>query len=100
MGLIMSNPQNDGYEDIKIDIDVPVFTSGVVCRLLQIPVWVLKQIDKEGLVSPHREEGATRLYSKRELNKLAHIWRYMNERGVKIKGIRVILEIEERYFLG
>lgn len=83
-------------EEFEIDKDEPVFTSGVVSKLLDIPVWILKQLDKEGIVSPSREEGKFRLYSKRELKKLEHVWYYMHERGVKVKGIKVILEIEEK----
>lgn len=59
-------------EEFGIDKDEPVFTSGVVSKLLKIPVWVLKQLDKEGIVSPPREVGRFRLYSQRELKKLKH----------------------------
>jgi len=84
--------------EFEIDIDEPVFTTGVIQRLLDIPVWVIKQLDKEGIVSPDREiEGCARLYSKRELNKLAHCWEYMSKKGVKVKGLKVILEMEEKY---
>lgn len=86
------------FQEFKIGPDEPLYTSGVVSRLLRIPVWVLKQLDREGIVSPPRKEGHSRLYSKRELKKLEHIWYLMKERNVKIDGIKVILEMEDGKF--
>jgi MerR family transcriptional regulator, heat shock protein HspR len=85
----------------KVDIskDEPVYTSGVVCRLLDIPVWVLKQLDKEKVVRPTRQQGRARLYSHRELDKLQHVWHYMRIRHVNVHGIKVILEMEQKWEL-
>jgi MerR family transcriptional regulator, heat shock protein HspR len=77
--------------------DEPLYTSGVVCRLLEIPVWVLKQLDRESVVSPPRRKGRSRLYSKNELTKLRHVWYYMNINKVNVHGVKVILEMEERH---
>jgi DNA-binding transcriptional MerR regulator len=87
--------QSGNSDDIIIDLDEPVFTTGVVCRLLDMPVWVLKQLDREAIVSPPRKkEGQARLYSKRELKMVKHCWYYINEYGVKVSGLKVILKIE------
>jgi MerR family transcriptional regulator, heat shock protein HspR len=83
-------------EEIEISIDMPIFTTGVVSRILEIPMWMLKQLDEEGIVSPPRDKGKSRLYSKKEMGKLKKVWYYIRERQVKINGIKVILEIEER----
>lgn len=84
------------FEEFYISLDEPVFTTGVVCKLLTIPVWVLKQLDSKGIVSPPRKsEALSRLYSKRELKLLDRIWYLMNVRKVKVDGIQVILEMEE-----
>jgi MerR family transcriptional regulator/heat shock protein HspR len=80
----------------EIEDDEPVFTSGVVSRLLEVPVWVLKQLDREKVVSPPRERGRSRLYSKNELMRVHHAWYYMRERHVNVGGVKVILEMEER----
>jgi len=87
--------KNDTFEEMQIDPDVPLYTSSVVCRLLDIPIWVLKQLDKEGVVSPPRKkEGNARLYSKRELKSLKHAWFYMKEHHVNVDGLKVILKME------
>jgi MerR family transcriptional regulator/heat shock protein HspR len=82
---------------IEVAEDDPVFTSGVVCRLLGIPVWVLKQLDREKVVSPPRAKGRSRLYSKKELKQIGHVWYYMSERRVNVDGVKVILEMEAKF---
>lgn len=87
--------QGGMFEEVEIDPDMPVFTTGVVCSLLDIPVWVLKQLDTEGVVSPPRETpNASRLYSKRELHKVKICWFYMSEHKVKVHGLKVILKMQ------
>ena len=87
--------RDEDIDEIFIDLDEPLFTTSVVCRLLDIPIWVLKQLDREEIVSPPRKkEGQARLYSKRELKMVKHCWYYMNEHGVKINGLKIILKME------
>ena len=84
-------------EEVYIDPEQPVYTTGVICRLLNIPVWTLRKLDVEGIVSPHRKsEKQSRLYSHNQLKKLQKCWYFMHKHNVKIPGLRVILEIEER----
>ncbi len=80
--------------EVKVSVNEPVFTTTVVCRLLEIPRWVLRELDKEKIISPPREKGQARLYSKRQLRKLMYVWHLMSECGVNINGIKVILERE------
>lgn len=88
--------KDDEFVEVKIDNDEPIYTTGVVCKLLNIPIWVLRQLDQAGIVSPPREKRKGRLYSKRELKKIQRCWYYMKERGVKINGLKVILEMEDK----
>lgn len=81
---------------IAIPDDEPVYTSGVVTRLLGIPVWVLKQLDRESVVKPPRRKGRYRFYSQNELKTLEHVWYYMNKQRVNVHGVKVILEMEAR----
>jgi MerR family transcriptional regulator, heat shock protein HspR len=88
--------KNQGRRDIEVAEDEPVFTSGVVSRLLEIPIWILKQLDREKVVSPPRGKGKSRLYSKKELERINHVWYYMRERHVNVGGVKVILEMEAK----
>ena len=88
--------KNQGSRSIEVAEDEPVFTSGVVSRLLEIPIWILKQLDREKVVSPPRGKGKSRLYSKKELDRINHVWYYMKEKGVNVGGVKVILEMEAK----
>lgn len=88
--------RSDKEEGFELDQNDPVFTSGVVCDLLDIPLWVLKQLDREEIVIPKRRKGRGRLYSQREVGRLKHIWHLMSVRRVKVDGVKVILEMEEK----
>lgn len=84
--------ESGGFE---VDPDYPAFTTGVVCKMFDMPVWVLKKLDTEGIVSPPRKDSSkARLYSKNELSVIRHCWYYMSEHGVKINGLKVILKLE------
>lgn len=84
-------------KDIEIDPDYPVFTSGIVCDLINVNPWFLKQLDDEGLVSPQREnENSTRCYSKNELNKVAYISNLMNEKNLNIEGVKLVLQLQNQ----
>ncbi len=89
----------EDFQEVPIGPDVPIYTTGVVCALLDIPIWVLKQLDKEGIVSPPRKTSAlSRLYSKRELKKVQNCWFFMNTHKVKVPGLKVILKMQDGTF--
>ena len=84
------------FDEVKIDPNQPIYTTQVICKLLEIPVWTLRKLDKEGLVNPFREsDNKARLYSHNELKKIKHCWLYMKEHHVRIPALKMILELEK-----
>ncbi len=83
------------YKDFEIDTDEPVYTTGIVSRLLKIPVWTLKKFDREKIVTPKRREGNDRLYSKRDLSLLYYYWGLMKKKKVRFAGLKVIKQMKE-----
>ncbi|HPB67601.1 MAG TPA: MerR family transcriptional regulator [Candidatus Omnitrophota bacterium] len=83
------------FIEVPIDNDEPIFTTGVICKLLSVPHHVLKQLDAEGIVTPPRKKGRIRLYSKRELKKIQICWCYMSEKRVNLPALKIILEMEK-----
>lgn len=80
--------------DIQISADEPVYVISVVSKLLDLPVWTLRQIDKAGIVCPQRIGKKSRLYSLKDMRRLEYIHYLMEEKHVNLHGIKVILEIE------
>jgi len=96
--MVRKKKDKAGFIPVEIDFDEPVYTTGVVCSLLDIPVWILKELDKENIVRPPRKKGRARLYSNRELKKIQHCWFYMKKHHVNIGGLKVILQMEQGTF--
>ncbi|MCM8781340.1 MAG: MerR family transcriptional regulator [Candidatus Omnitrophica bacterium] len=82
--------------DIQISQDEPVYVISVVSKLVGLPVWTLRQLDKAGIVCPKRIGKKSRLYSLRDIRKLEYVHYLMEEKGVNIKGVKMILEIETK----
>jgi MerR family transcriptional regulator/heat shock protein HspR len=76
---------------IKISPEEPVYVISVVCKLVNIPIWTLRQLDKAGVVRPKRLGKKNRLYSLKDLKRLEHVHYLMEEKHVNIHGIKIIL---------
>ena len=79
---------------LKISPEEPVYVIGVVCRLVDIPIWTLRQLDKAGVVRPKRIGKKNRLYSLRDLKRLEYVHYLMEKKRVNIHGVKIILEKE------
>ena len=82
--------------DIHISPDEPVYVISVVSKLVDLPVWTLRQLDKGGVVCPKRIGKKSRLYSLKDVKRLEYIHYLMEEKRVNIGGIRIILEMESK----
>ncbi|MBI4972920.1 MAG: MerR family transcriptional regulator [Candidatus Omnitrophica bacterium] len=81
--------------DIQISPDEPVYVISVASRLVDLPVWTLRQLDKVGVVRPKRIGKKSRLYSLKDIKRLEYIHYLMEDKHVNIHGIKIILEKEE-----
>ncbi|MFH1128472.1 MAG: MerR family transcriptional regulator, partial [Candidatus Omnitrophota bacterium] len=82
--------------DIQISPDEPVYVISVTSRLVDLPVWTLRQLDKAGIVCPKRIGKKSRLYCLKDIKRLEYIHYLMEEKQVNIGGIKIILEIEHQ----
>ena len=85
-----------GIFDIQISPDEPVYVISVVSKLVDMPIWTLRQLDKKGIVCPKRIGKKSRLYSLKEIKRLEYVHYLMQDKEVNISGIKMILELEER----
>jgi MerR family transcriptional regulator/heat shock protein HspR len=76
--------------------DEPRYTISVVAERLSIHPQTLRLYEREGLLTPGRSEGNTRLYSESDLERLELILRLTREMGVNIAGVEIILHMRER----
>ena len=81
--------------DIYISPDEPVYVISVVSKLVDLPVWTLRQLDKAGVVCPKRIGKKSRLYSLKDIKRLEYVHYLMEEERVNIHGVKIIIKSEE-----
>ena len=74
--------------------DEPLYTIGVVSRMLNCDPSTLRRYESAGLVSPGRTEGNTRLYSNRNVETLRTVHRLIDQEKLNVHGVRKVLELE------
>lgn len=79
---------------VKIGPADAVYCIGIVSKLLKMPEWTLRTLEKEGLIRPRRLKKKNRFYSMKDIRKLEYINYLMEERGVNISGVKIILNLE------
>ncbi len=77
--------------EFDIALDEPVYVIGVVSRLVKLPIWTLRVLDREGVVKAKRREGRARLYSLADVRCLIKVRRLLIEERVNVHGVRIIL---------
>jgi MerR family transcriptional regulator/heat shock protein HspR len=81
---------------VTIDPEAPVYIISVVSEIVSIPIWTLRKLDDLDVVKPKRIGKKTRCYSQTQIELLNYVHYLMEEKGVNISGIRVILQIEKK----
>ena len=74
----------------------PLYTIGVVSKMLNIHPQTLRMYERLGLVKPARTEGNTRLYSEADVERIRRIQFLTKELGVNLAGVEVIFDLLER----
>lgn len=88
--------QTSNNFSVKIDPEAPIFIISVVSDMVSIPIWTLRKLDELDVVKPKRIGKKTRCYSHSQVEVLNYVHYLMEERGVNISGIKMILEIEKK----
>jgi len=76
--------------------DEPCYIISVAAKLVHMHPQTLRYYERLGLVHPARSEGKIRLYSARDVERLQLIHRYINDLGVNLAGVEVIMRMTER----
>src|SRR5687767_13022587 len=75
--------------------DDPCFTIGVVHQMMGLHPQTLRHYERLGLVQPHRKDSNIRMYSAKDLERIALIKRWIEEFGVNLAGVEVMLKMQE-----
>jgi len=76
--------------------DEPMFVISVAARLVEMHPQTLRYYERAGLVKPKRSRGSIRLYSQHDIERLRKIARLVDDLGVNLAGVEVILNLTEK----
>jgi len=77
----------------NVEDHIPVFAISIAAELSGLHPQTLRQYDKLGIVSPSRQGGSRRLYSRIDIAKLKYVAQLTSE-GVNLEGVKRILVLE------
>ena len=74
----------------------PRYVISVAARMLDMQTYTLRYYEKVGIVEPYRSRGNIRLYSDRDIAMLQKVKRMVDDMGVNLPGVEVILRMMQR----
>ena len=72
------------------------FVISVAARLLGVHAQTLRSYERQGLVTPSRTRGHIRMYSLEDIQRARLIRRLVDDLGVNLAGVEVIMRLTER----
>jgi len=89
----MARQQTEAHEEMA---DMACFVISVAARLLNVHPQTLRYYERAGLIAPSRSRGNIRLYSTRDFERAQQIKRLIEDLGVNLAGVEVIMKLTER----
>ena len=74
----------------------PRYVISIAARMLSVPSYTLRYYEKIGIIEPSRSRGNIRLYSDRDIARLRRVKTLMDDLGINLAGIEVILRMAQR----
>ena len=72
------------------------FAISVAAGMLGVHAQTLRAYERQGLISPSRTKGRIRLYSVEDIRRAQQVRRLIEDLGVNLAGVEVILRLTER----
>ncbi len=74
----------------------PRYVISVAARILGMQTHTLRYYERIGIIEPSRSNGNIRLYSESDIIKLRRVQELVEELGVNLAGVEVIMHMAER----
>ena len=84
-------------DDIGVyENEEPRYVISIAAKMIGVQVHTLRYYERVGVIEPSRSSGNIRLYSEREISLLRRVKSLMDDMGVNLAGIEVILRMSQR----
>ena len=74
----------------------PRYVISVAARMLDVQTHTLRYYERVGVIEPRRSRGNVRLYSDRDIAILQRVKALVDDMGINLPGVEVILRMMER----
>lgn len=72
------------------------FSISAVAKMFSVHQQTIRLYEKEGLLSPKRSEGNTRLFSEEDVDRLEEIIYLTHKLGINLAGVEMILRLQRQ----
>ncbi len=72
------------------------FSISAVAEMFSVHPQTVRLYEKEGLITPKRSDGNTRLFSEEDVNRLEEIIYLTHELGINLAGVEMILKLKKQ----
>ncbi len=74
----------------------PRYVISVAARMLEVQTHTLRYYERVGIIEPRRSRGNVRLYSDRDIAVLQRVKTLVDDMGINLPGVEVVLRMIER----
>lgn len=74
----------------------PLYFISIAAQIIGVGAHTLRYYERLGLLEPARSHGNRRLYSRQDIERLRQIKTLMEDLGVNLAGVEVILRLSQR----
>ncbi len=81
---------------MNLDDTEPRYVISIAARMIGVQTYTLRYYERLGIIEPSRSRGNIRLYSEWDVALLRRVKTLMDDMGVNLAGVEVILRITQR----
>lgn len=72
------------------------YSISAVAKMFSVHQQTIRLYEKQGLITPKRSSGNTRLFSEEDVNKLEEVIYLTHQLGINLAGVEMILKLQKR----
>lgn len=72
------------------------FSISAVAQMFSVHQQTIRLYEKEGLITPKRSDGNTRLFSEEDINQLEQIIYLTHQLGINLAGVEMVLKLQDK----
>ena len=74
----------------------PCYVISIAAKIIGVHAQTLRYYERAGMITPSRSKGNQRLYSERDIERLRQVKTLVDDLGVNLAGVEVILRLTRR----